>query len=107
MDLLLYAGTLQAYFDVCDHDHDGEITFSEFLHFVELCDLNPEHHMAVSDADVRAAFTTLAHENQTISFDDACEYQVADKGLIVWLNALCTYLIAVLLAAVSLCVCSS
>ena len=40
---------LQAYFDVCDHDGHGGLTFSEFLRFVDLCDLNPDHHISVED----------------------------------------------------------
>ncbi len=44
------------YFDVCDHDGDGEINFSEFLRFVELCGINPEDHIGVDDDLLRSLF---------------------------------------------------
>lgn len=35
------------HFRLCDADGDGYITFSQFLRWVELCDLNPEDHLQV------------------------------------------------------------
>jgi hypothetical protein len=86
--------TSQAYFDVCDSDSDGELTFSEFLRFVDLCDLNPDDHISVEDELLEAAFTRIAAAASTtatttpasgsgaspvqlISFRDACEYKVS------------------------------
>ncbi len=44
------------YFDVCDHNGDGEITFSEFLRFVELCGISPEDHIGADDDLLRSLF---------------------------------------------------
>ncbi len=44
------------FFDVCDHDGDGEITFSEFLRFVELCGINPDDHIGVDEDLLRTLF---------------------------------------------------
>lgn len=38
------------HFELCDKDGDGFITFSQFLRWVELCDLNPEDHLQVRNA---------------------------------------------------------
>jgi hypothetical protein len=79
---------------VCDSDSDGELTFSEFLRFVDLCDLNPDDHISVEDELLEAAFTRIAAAASTtatttpaagsggspvqlISFRDACEYKVS------------------------------
>lgn len=35
------------HFELCDSDADGYLTFSQFLRWVELCDLNPEDHLQV------------------------------------------------------------
>lgn len=35
------------HFRLCDADSDGFLTFSQFLRWVELCDLNPEDHVQV------------------------------------------------------------
>ena len=35
------------HFELCDSDGDGYISFSQFLRWVELCDLNPEDHLQV------------------------------------------------------------
>lgn len=35
------------HFELCDSDKDGYISFSQFLRWVELCDLDPEDHLEV------------------------------------------------------------
>jgi hypothetical protein len=79
---------------VCDSDSDGELTFSEFLRFVDLCDLNPDDHISVENELLESAFTRIAAAAATtatttpaagsgaspvqlISFRDACEYKVS------------------------------
>lgn len=42
------------HFELCDSDGDGYLTFSQFLHWVELCDLNPEDHLQVGALPCRA-----------------------------------------------------
>jgi hypothetical protein len=95
--------TLQAYFDVCDSDSDGELTFSEFLRFVDLCDLNPDDHISVEDELLESAFTRIAAAAATtatttpaagsgaspvqlISFRDACEYKVSASKVVTLCN---------------------
>ncbi|KAG5175507.1 hypothetical protein JKP88DRAFT_351430 [Tribonema minus] len=73
----------QAYFDVCDADADGAITFSEFLRFVELCDINPEAHIEADDDALAAAFQRLSTAAEggeggggsRVSLAVACEYK--------------------------------
>ncbi len=38
---------LARHFELCDSDGDGYLSFSQFLRWVELCDLNPEDHLQV------------------------------------------------------------
>lgn len=42
------------HFELCDSDGDGYLTFSQFLRWVELCDLNPEDHLQVAVVPCRA-----------------------------------------------------
>lgn len=74
------------YFDVCDHDGDGEITFSEFLRFVDLCDLNPEDHIGVDDVMLEAAFAKIISAGgdpaaSTVSLDQATTFKLLARWI--------------------------
>ncbi|CAM9536619.1 unnamed protein product [Scytosiphon promiscuus] len=60
------------HFDLCDSDGDGFITFSQFLRWVELCDLNPEDHLQVTDADLEAEYSRQGETGEEgITLDQA------------------------------------
>ncbi|CAM9195659.1 unnamed protein product [Chrysoparadoxa australica] len=63
---------LASRFDSCDLDKDGSITFSEFLHWVELCDL--EGPVEMSDEDLAQAFTTLAQGQEQLGLEEINTY---------------------------------
>lgn len=46
------------HFELCDSDGDGYLTFSQFLRWVELCDLNPEDHLQVGAVPCHALVKT-------------------------------------------------
>ncbi len=87
------------YFDVCDHDGDGEITFSEFLRFVDLYGINPDDHIGVDDDLLRSLFakacarshSSPGHEEKEdptdadalprLSMADACDIKIVARWI--------------------------
>eukprot|EP00752_Nemacystus_decipiens_P012110 g10735.t1 len=68
------------HFDLCDSDGDGYLTFSQFLRWVELCDLNPEDHLQVTDAKLDDEYVRLAGAGgRGVTFDQALSYSVVRR----------------------------
>ncbi|CAM9409106.1 unnamed protein product, partial [Choristocarpus tenellus] len=67
------------YFNACDQDGDGFLNFSQFLRWVELCDLEPEFHIKVDDAELEWDFSRLAHGESSILFEKACTYRLVKR----------------------------
>ncbi|CAB1120233.1 unnamed protein product [Ectocarpus sp. CCAP 1310/34] len=72
------------HFDLCDSDGDGYITFSQFLRWVELCDLDPDDHLQagdVTDSNLDAEYARLegASGKGGITLDQALSYPLVKR----------------------------
>ncbi|CAM9810048.1 unnamed protein product, partial [Ectocarpus sp. 8 AP-2014] len=71
------------HFDLCDSDGDGYITFSQFLRWVELCDLDPDDHLqaGVTDSNLDAEYARLggASGKEGITLDQALSYPLVKR----------------------------
>eukprot|EP00903_Cladosiphon_okamuranus_P008378 g8056.t1 len=67
------------HFELCDSDGDGYLTFSQFLRWVELCDLNPEDHLQVSDANLDDEYVRLVGAGHGVTFDQALSYTLVKR----------------------------
>ncbi|CAM9115622.1 unnamed protein product [Laminaria digitata] len=68
------------HFELCDGDGDGFITFSQFLRWVELCGLNPDDHLQVTDADLDAEYAKLGGESDKgVSLEQAMSCRLVKR----------------------------
>ncbi|CAN0158146.1 unnamed protein product [Pylaiella littoralis] len=63
------------HFELCDSDGDGYLSFSQFLRWVELCDLNPEDHLQVTESDLDNEYARLGGTTtKGVNLDQAVSY---------------------------------
>lgn len=55
------------HFELCDTDGDGFISFSQFLRWVELCDVNPEDHVQVHSSAGSPDINILCNVKRTFT----------------------------------------